>query len=216
MKTEPVRKKRKVHEKTRKSREAILKAVQTLLQEKAYDDLSVRAICQKAGLSVGAFYHHFSGKDDALNQAILRFNEFLPIKEQEHSEIQDPLLALKEILLAQASYVESVGCELMMEYYRTLFTRRGPAVGDKEQELSKRLTELLERAQEEQRVRVDRSSGEMAEYLLTYGRGLCMDWCMQAGAFGLKERMALDFQFLQGAFLQGTTLGENELKKQEN
>lgn len=92
MKTEPVRKKRKVHEKTRKSREAILKAVQTLLQEKAYDDLSVRAICQKAGLSVGAFYHHFSGKDDALNQAILLFNERLPIKEPEGSAIQDPLL----------------------------------------------------------------------------------------------------------------------------
>ena len=43
--------------------QAILRAAMELSREQTFDKVSVRDICQKAGITTGAFYHHFSSKE---------------------------------------------------------------------------------------------------------------------------------------------------------
>lgn len=53
-------------ERSRKTRERILAAVEALLEEKSFDELTVGEIVARAGSSVGAFYGRFADKEELL------------------------------------------------------------------------------------------------------------------------------------------------------
>ena len=46
--------------------QAILQAAMRLCRQKAFDKVSVREICSLAGITTGAFYHHFPSKEALL------------------------------------------------------------------------------------------------------------------------------------------------------
>ena len=56
--------------KYKKTKGRIFRAAKTILQEKGYEALSIKNICEEAGVSNGSFYHHFKTKDDLLSYYI--------------------------------------------------------------------------------------------------------------------------------------------------
>lgn len=54
-------------QKSAQTRQAIISAAQSLLQESSYEQLTVRNICQRANVSTGTFYHFFQSKNDLLS-----------------------------------------------------------------------------------------------------------------------------------------------------
>jgi len=52
--------------KGRAAKERIYAASIRLVNAKGYEALTVPAICAEAGVSIGAFYHHFDSKGDIL------------------------------------------------------------------------------------------------------------------------------------------------------
>ncbi len=51
-------------------RKKIFKAAKRILQKGGYEELSIKNICEEAGVSNGSFYHHFKTKDDLLSYYI--------------------------------------------------------------------------------------------------------------------------------------------------
>ena len=45
--------------KSRETKEKIFKAAKRILQKGGYEELSIKNICEEAGVSNGSFYHHF-------------------------------------------------------------------------------------------------------------------------------------------------------------
>jgi AcrR family transcriptional regulator len=52
------------------TRSRILKAAEDCFAQAGYDGTGVAAICREAGVSKGAFYHHFSSKQDVFLQLL--------------------------------------------------------------------------------------------------------------------------------------------------
>ncbi len=50
----------------RRSNAALRKALLTLLQDKSFDQISIRDICSLSGVHVATFYRHYSAKEDLL------------------------------------------------------------------------------------------------------------------------------------------------------
>ena len=50
-------------EQAQQTEQAILQAAMELARENSFDKVSVRDICQRAGITTGAFYHHFRSKE---------------------------------------------------------------------------------------------------------------------------------------------------------
>ena len=46
-------------QKSRETKEKIFQAAKRILQKKGYEELSIKNICEEAGVSNGSFYHHF-------------------------------------------------------------------------------------------------------------------------------------------------------------
>ena len=57
-------------QKSRETREKIFQAAKRILQKEGYEELSIKNICEEAGVSNGSFYHHFKTKDDLLSYYI--------------------------------------------------------------------------------------------------------------------------------------------------
>ena len=56
----------KQQKKSMETKEKIFKAAKRILQRSGYETLSIKNICEEAGVSNGSFYHHFKTKDDLL------------------------------------------------------------------------------------------------------------------------------------------------------
>ena len=59
------------------TRKAILDAAVELAGQMGFQRMTIRDICSKAGVTTGAFYHHFSSKEDLLNQGFSSLDDYL-------------------------------------------------------------------------------------------------------------------------------------------
>ena len=57
-------------QKSKETKERIFRAAKQILKKKGYEELSIKNICEEAGVSNGSFYHHFKTKDDLLSYYI--------------------------------------------------------------------------------------------------------------------------------------------------
>src|SRR5215831_6665391 len=81
----------RVVKKAEERRTEILDAAQGLFLSRGYDATTVKDLLNAVGISKGAFYHHFSAKEDVLQALVWRLAEqglaaLSPIIEQEDQE----------------------------------------------------------------------------------------------------------------------------------
>ena len=60
----------KQQKKSQETKEKIFQAAKKILRKSGYEKLSIKNICEEAGVSNGSFYHHFKTKDDLLSYYI--------------------------------------------------------------------------------------------------------------------------------------------------
>ena len=81
--------------------EHILQTAEQLLTTCSYEKLSVNVICEKAGVSKGGFYHHFSSKDEIIAILIGR-----QMQEHVYTHIE-PLLGKKDANFLLQLYMQT-------------------------------------------------------------------------------------------------------------
>lgn len=103
--------------KSKETKERIFQAAKTILQKNGYENLSIKNICEEAGVSNGSFYHHFKTKDDLLSYYI-----------EEQPSINPELLdiplnrdaakqTIVEVYLNYAAYCKELGVDFVAGYY---------------------------------------------------------------------------------------------------
>ncbi len=103
--------------KSQETKERIFQAAKRILQKSGYENLSIKNICEEAGVSNGSFYHHFKTKDDLLSYYI----EDQPNMEPGLLEIpQNPRTAKEAIVgvyLNYVKYCKELGVDFIAGYY---------------------------------------------------------------------------------------------------
>ena len=106
-------------QKSRETKEKIFQAAKRILQKSGYEALSIKNICEEAGVSNGSFYHHFKTKDDLLSYYI----EDQPKIDPDRLELPKDVSGVKEgiiqVYLNYVKYCRELGVEFMAEYYDT-------------------------------------------------------------------------------------------------
>lgn len=103
-------------EKAQKTESAILTAALALMREDGFEAVTVRDICQKAGITTGAFYYHFQSKEDLFDKGFAPLDQYMEsaLKDQ---PADDPAQRLKAILCYYATFMEDCG-KLTAQYYQ--------------------------------------------------------------------------------------------------
>ena len=103
--------------KSRETRAKIFQAAKRILQKQGYEQLSIKNICEEAGVSNGSFYHHFKTKDDLLSYYIEEQPSMDPNLLDLPSSAAGTKEAIISVYLNYVHYCEELGVEFMANYY---------------------------------------------------------------------------------------------------
>jgi AcrR family transcriptional regulator len=87
---------KKTDARVRRTRDALGDALIALMQEKAFETITVQEVLDRAHVSRSTFYTHYSDKDDLLMSDSEEFFEALSMALSEHSDISDRVFPVKE------------------------------------------------------------------------------------------------------------------------
>ena len=164
------------------SRQKLLEAVVRIVQARGIAGLSVRAICEEAGLSTGAFYHLFDSKEDVIGYYLTyTFKRY-----------EDEVIASSENLTASQKvgniYEYLVKCyeEAGYEFMTAFYTPANPMLNYRNRPESngvvlEKVCEYLVQGQEEGTIRSDLDFDEVKLEIAMIATGVMFYWCVFQG-----------------------------------
>lgn len=107
----------KQQKKSRETKAKIFQAAKRILQHSGYETLSIKNICEEAGVSNGSFYHHFKTKDDLLSYYIEEQPSINPDLLDLPSSKEEARETIVYVYLNYVRYCRELGVEFMANYY---------------------------------------------------------------------------------------------------
>lgn len=104
-------------QKSKETKSRIFQAAKTILQKYGYEHLSIKNICEEAGVSNGSFYHHFKTKDDLLSYYIEEQPSINPDVLDLPATVEEAKQTIIHVYLNYAKYARELGVEFISNYY---------------------------------------------------------------------------------------------------
>jgi len=175
-----------------RTQKALYDAACTLMHDYGYDYLTVQNICKLAGVTTGAFYHHFHSKDDILCLFLNKGYEAF-IENRNVCLPEDPLARLTELCVLYAAHNESNGVEFVSNYYSTK-NKSLNTIGLSPEDMyvssnyRARYGSLMA-AREAGQIPADTDCVSLNEDICSLMKGIIFDWCLSNGGFDLTRRI---------------------------
>lgn len=170
-----------------------------IIREDGYPALTIRKLCQKSGVSTGAFYHHYTSKEDLITQGFMSYDEELK-EELEHSTEADPLKMILHIILSLTRYVFDNGSGFAKELYISQLSIENNYITKKERPYYQAVLSYVKQAQKEERLDASADAEEVTEHLLRIGRGTILDWCLHDYGYDLMKQAESDLRLTLSLF----------------
>ncbi len=179
---------------TNRKKQAIatkLKIIQTALEfYKLYpsDQIKVTDICEEANVSVGAFYHHFESKDAIIAIAYQSLDELIVsnVEEQQFDNHLDRCLA---VFLEATKIINEYGYSFVASAYKVMLTNFDHSTFSTARTSFQLIEQCIIHAIEENEIKPQASTKDVAEYLMATGRGVLFDWCLHKGNYDVINAM---------------------------
>ncbi len=182
------------YKKSALTRERIYKASMTLMYENGFQGTTIRAICDRAGVSVGTFYNYFRSKGDILHDIYYEADELFRVNVANQLDGKNCAEQLRIFAARYAQLNTDTGLDVMRVLYNpenTWFSIRRP--------MQEVLQHIIENGQQSGHITTECLASDLVDYIFGMLRGVCYSWCVANGDFDLEVRMLtmLDL-FLKG------------------
>ncbi len=176
-------------EQAQKTRKDIFDAAVDLFERKGYYKVTIGDICERAGVSTGAFYNHFKSKDQVVVELFLRIDEFYQQVAKDLAAIDSPWEKLEKLMESAMSYMSSLGEPFTRVLYHT---QLGPMnkkayMISLNRPLYNIALALIQQGQEAGEIRTDLDSRDLARVVIACHRGLIYEWCARGGEISLLD-----------------------------
>lgn len=173
------------------SRQKIIDAAVTIIQEKGSEGLTVRGVCSLADLSTGTFYHYFRDKDDLL-MSFLKENSFEEcVLETDLSRIGD---RISELYMRLIDRYRDLGESFMKRFYTT--SNRSLSAYMTEQDgrfldgtVMARSEKEMKRAMEAGYLLQGVDIHQACMDICTIVKGCVFEWCLTEGNMDIKTSL---------------------------
>lgn len=182
------------------TRTAILDAAAQLSRQGGFGKMTIREICSAAGVTTGAFYHHFSSKEDLLTQGFSSLDSFLLEKLAPYQD-KSPLERLEALVTLYAQYMEDLGWETAALYYgQRLAHPNASASLAPDRYTLRAMLECLTALAREGVLSPAYSPEWTAEFFFRHFRGTVVDWILHEGGYSLWDKLNQDYALFNQAF----------------
>ena len=187
-------------EQAQQTEQAILQAALELARANSFDKISVRDICQRAGITTGAFYHHFRSKEDLLSRGFAPLDRYMEQALAGH-ESDSPPVRLRLILSTYAAFIEQQGWELAARYYqRRLDAPDDASSMDPTRYTLRAMLDCLRQAEAEGLLLPGYAPEWTADFCFRHFRGVVIDWILHRGSYPLWPKLEQDYTLFQQIF----------------
>lgn len=181
------------------TRRAILDAAVALSRQRGFAKVTIREICQAAGVTTGAFYHHFSSKEELLNQGFSSLDAYLE-EALSHMADRSPLERLEALLRLYAQYMEELGWETMALYYGRRLADPEAASMSPHRYTLRAMGECLEALAGDGTLSSSFTPQWTADFFFRHFRGTVIDWILHQGSYPLWPKLQQDYELFESAF----------------
>jgi TetR/AcrR family transcriptional regulator, cholesterol catabolism regulator len=170
------------------SKQKIFDTAIMLFDRKGFDKVTVDDICEKSGVSKGAFYHHFKSKEQVVIEAFLSadaiYEEYAFAELPRHKDFTKKMYLF---LRKTAEFCNDVGIDNMQITFRSQINsnRRNAAIASEKRALYKITENLIEEGQSKGEICTDLSKEDIMRIVIRCIRGVIYDWCLMGGRFDL-------------------------------
>jgi len=185
---------------SRQTEQRILQAALELMREHGYENVSVRDICGRAGITTGAFYHHFPSKEALISKGFGALDHYMETALAGRGE-EPPLERLRAVVGAYADFMERESGSLTARYYllRLADAQAGVRL-DPSRYIQKVMVDCFSRAWQEGFVLENRTPEWAARFCYIHFRGVVIDWLLSGYSYSLKEKMLDDYEAFRTLF----------------
>ena len=188
--------------KSQKTKEQIFHAAKRILQRSGYENLSIKNICEEAGVSNGSFYHHFKTKDDLLSYYIEdqpTVNPELLDIPQSTTEAKDAIVG---VYLNYVKYCEELGVEFIAGYYTPRNQALNPTIRTERPYPIVTVQRYLEKALDANAIQLKLSIPEIVTDIRMLVIGNAFEWAMTNGEANFEENIRRSLShYLDGVFM---------------
>ncbi|MBN2027430.1 MAG: TetR/AcrR family transcriptional regulator [Actinobacteria bacterium] len=185
-------------EKGMQTRQAIFETAIALFAKRGYDKVTIDDICEKVGVTKGAFYNHFKSKDQIILEEFMRMDEHYAKVAQDISAMQSAREKLRVFNREAIKLMSDLGVTMMKVVYHSQIApnMRKPYLMDSKRFLYRITNELIREGQKNGEIRDDLASEDMAIMLINCFRGQIYHWCLTNGSFDLVDTCERLFDLL--------------------
>jgi len=169
--------------KAMRTKERLYKTAVKMLEKYDYSSLTVRNICDEAGVSTGTFYHYFESKDDLwfyyLDGGLEEYAKEIDFVYQ--GDIIEYIVNVYEVYLA---YCQEAGIDFLSNYYSAGNKQlaRGEAMN---RPVARWINEGIAQAKESGNFNCQVSEEELERDVCIIIKGCIFEWCVSDGSFDL-------------------------------
>jgi len=187
--------------KSKETKDKIFRAAKKILQQKGYDHLSIKNICEEAGVSNGSFYHHFKTKDDLLSYYIEEQPSINPELLDLPSSPAEAKKAIIEVYLNYVHYCQELGVAFMSNYYTPQNQSLNPLIRTERPYPIVTVHDYLQRAIDAHVIELHNDLENVTTDIRMIVIGNVFEWCLKSGEADFEENMRRSLStYLDGLF----------------
>jgi AcrR family transcriptional regulator len=167
------------------TRDRIYSAAINLMDRKGFENITIADISKEAGVSVGAFYHYFTSKNDILAEIFHKVDEYFSTQVITALKAESIPERIVEYFDHYAKFNVSSGVEMTQQ----LFNPKIKFFLKKDRPLLTILEDLIQEGQERNEIRADEAPEELSRFLFLMARGIIFEWSLYDGSYDLEATM---------------------------
>jgi len=175
--------------KSKETKERIFQAAIHILQKSGYENLSIKNICEEAGVSNGSFYHHFKTKDDLLSYYI----EAQPAVSADTLALpgnkEEAKAAIVQVYLDYAAYCKELGVDFVAGYYNPKNQALNPDIRTERPYPIVTVRQYLEKAVDANAIELKLPISEVVDDIRMLVIGNAFEWAMRNGEVNIEANM---------------------------
>lgn len=189
-------------QKSRATKEKIFQAAKNILKRNGYEELSIKNICEEAGVSNGSFYHHFKTKDDLLSYYIEEQPDITPDVLELPKDAAEAKEAIIRVYLNYVVYCKELGVEFMAGYYDTKNQALNVAIRTERPYPIVTVQNYVEKAVAAGRIKLTEGIEGFTTDIRMIVIGNVFEWCVRSGEVDFEGNMRRSL----GRYLDSTIL----------
>ena len=187
--------------KSKETKAKIFRAAKHILQKQGYEQLSIKNICEEAGVSNGSFYHHFKTKDDLLSYYIEEQPSINPDLLDMPRNAAEAKAAIIQVYLNYVHYCQDLGVEFMSNYYTPKNQSLNPLIRTERPYPIVTVHNYLKKAIDADIIKPDLDLEDITTEIRMIVIGNVFEWCLKSGEADFEGNMRRTLRiYLDGLF----------------